>query len=331
MKPSSAGCPIGRRTTLLAAGGLGLPGAARAQERFPNRPVTLVVPTPAGGGTDFAARLISEPLSTLLGQPVVVENRPGGNDLIALMYVTRAKPDGHTLLMGYSGTMAGRAAINGTGSISTANDFVPIGQVSDTPQLFVIHPSLPVRTLPDFIAYAKASPGKISYASAGAGSMHHLGTELLKARTGIDMVHVPYRGTGETISDLIAGRVQFYMNSPPPLVQLVRDGKVRALCVSSNERHPGLPDVPSLTEAGMRDMPLNVWFAVFAPEGVPNSVQQQLSIALQRILSDDGLRRRGFDAGSLVRFAGPQEVTERLRTEIAAWRETARTANIRVE
>ncbi|WP_424139449.1 Bug family tripartite tricarboxylate transporter substrate binding protein [Roseomonas chloroacetimidivorans] len=324
---------LGRRAALLAASGLGLVCTARAQaqERFPSRPLTLVVPTPAGGGTDFAARLIAEPLSAALGQPVVVENRPGGNDVIALMYVSRSQADGHTLLMGYSGTMAGRAAIDGTGSVSTVNDFVPIGQVSDTPQLFVVHPSLPVRTLSEFIAYAKDNPGKISYASAGAGSMHHLGTELLKAETGIDMLHIPYRGTGETIADLIAGRVQFYMNSPPPLVPLVRDGKVRALCVSSNERHPGLPDVPSLVEAGMRDLPLNVWFAVFAPKGVPAFVQQRLAAALQGVLADEGVRRRAFEAGSLVRFAGPDEVGGRLRSEIAGWRETARKANIRVE
>jgi len=333
MKKSVLSPPLGRRAALLAASGLGLgfAGAARAQDRFPSRPITLVVPTPAGGGTDFAARLISEPLSTALGQPVVVENRPGGNDVVALMHVSRSQPDGHTLLMGYSGTMAGRAAINGTGGISTQDDFVPIGQVSDTPQLFVVHPSLPVRTLQEFIAYAKANPGKITYASAGAGSMHHLGTELLKAQTGTDMLHVPYRGTGETLADLIAGRVQFYMNSPPPLVPLLRDGKVRALCVSSNERHPGLPDVPSLVEAGLRDLPLNVWFAVYAPKGVPAPVQQRLTAALQGVMADEGVRRRAFEAGSLPRFIGPDEVAARLRSEIAGWRETARTANIRVE
>jgi tripartite-type tricarboxylate transporter receptor subunit TctC len=331
MKNSVTDRPMARRAALLAVGGLGLAGTARAQDRFPSRPLTLVVPTPAGGGTDFAARLVAEPLSAALGQPVVVENRPGGNDVVALMYVSRSQADGHTLLMGYSGTMAGRAAIDGTGSINTVDDFVPVAQVSDTPQLFVVHPSLPVRTLPEFIAYARANPGKISYASAGAGSMHHLGTELLKARTGIDMVHIPYRGTGETIADLIAGRVQFYMNSPPPLVPLVRDGKVRALCVSSNERHPGLPDVPSLVEAGMRDMPLNVWFALYAPKGVPASIQQKLATTLQSVLADEGVRRRAFEAGSLVRFAGSDEVRIRLRTEIAGWRETARTANIRME
>ena len=204
MTESSSGS-VNRRTALAFAGAAWC--AARpavAQNRFPNRAVSIVVPIPAGGGTDYAARLIAPPMGTALGQPVVVENRPGGNDVVGLMHVARSQPDGHTLLMG---TRSGRAAIGGTGGVSTADDFVPIGQVSDTPQLFVVHPSLPVNNLQELIAYAKANPGKISYASAGNGSMHHLGTELLKSRTGMDMLHVPYRGTGETIGDLIARRL----------------------------------------------------------------------------------------------------------------------------
>ncbi|MBL6458224.1 tripartite tricarboxylate transporter substrate binding protein [Belnapia sp. T6] len=322
---------IGRRAALTAAAAGGAVRLAVAQSRFPSRAVSIVVPIPAGGGTDYAARLISAPMGILLGQPVVVENRPGGNDVIGLMYVARSQPDGHTLLMGYCGTMAGRAAIGGTGNVSTADDFVPIGQVSDTPQLLVVHPSLPVNNLQELIAYTKANPGKVSYASAGNGSMHHLGTELLKSRTGMDMLHVPYRGTGETIGDLIAGRVQFYMNSPPPLVSLVRDGKVRALCVSSNERHPGLPEVPSLAESGLHDLPLNVWFALFAPKAIPADVRQKLSEALERSLADEDLKRRAFEAGSLVKYAGPEDVARRLRSEIAGWRATAQAANIRAD
>jgi len=323
---------MGRRVVVTAvAAAWGSARRATAQTRFPSRAVSIVVPIPAGGGTDYAARLISAPMGSLLGQPVVVENRPGGNDVVGLMHVARSQPDGHTLLLGYCGTMAGRAAIGGTGSVSTADDFVPIGQISDTPQLFVVHPSLPVNNLQELVAYTKANPGKISYASAGNGSMHHLGTELLKSQTGMDMLHVPYRGTGETISDLIAGRVQFYMNSPPPLVSLVRDGRVRALCVSSNERHPGLPDVPSLSENGLRDLPLNVWFALYAPRQVPPDVRQKLTATLETALSDESLKRRAFEAGSLVTYAGPDEVARRLCSEIAGWKNTAHAANIRAD
>ena len=327
------GQSINRRAALAAAAAVAWRGArpAAAQGRFPNRAVSIVVPIPAGGGTDYAARLIAPGMGTLLGQPVVVENRPGGNDVVGLMHVARSQPDGHTLLMGYCGTMAGRAAIGGTGGVSTTDDFVPIGQVSDTPQLFVVHPSLPVNNLQELIAYAKANPGKVSYASAGNGSMHHLGTELLKSRTGMDMLHVPYRGTGETIGDLIAGRVQFYMNSPPPLVSLVRDGKVRALCVSSNERHPGLPDVPSLVENGFRDLPLNVWFALYAPKQVPSDVQPEALRDAGEGPVGRGPQGRAFEAGALVKYAGPDEVARRLRAEIAGWKDTAQAANIRAD
>lgn len=330
---------IGRRAALGAVGAAALWRGARpaiAQRQFPNRPITLVVPIPAGGGTDYAARLISEPMGQILGQPVVVENRPGGNDVVGLTYVQRAQPDGHTLLMGYCGTMAGRAAIGGTGNIDTQRDFLPIGQVSDTPQIIVVHPSVPARTLGEFIAYAKANPGKISYASAGNGSMHHLGSELLKSRAEIDMLHVPYRGTGETISDLIAGRVQFYMNSPPPLVPLLRDGKVRALCVSSDERHPGLPEVPALPESApdigtLRGLPLNVWFAVYAPRDVPAEIRAALTEAMRKVTGQDNVRQRAFEAGSLVKFAGPEEISARLRSEIDGWKQIAAQANIRAD
>jgi tripartite-type tricarboxylate transporter receptor subunit TctC len=191
----------GRRTFLAAAAGaLAAPSLARAQGEYPSRSITIVVPSPAGGGTDFSARLISDPLSRAFGVPVVVENRPGGNDVVGLNAVLQARPDGYTLLMGYCGTMTGRAALGTLGQIDAIRDFAPIGQVSDTPQLFVTHPSVPASTMREFVAHARQRPGEIAYASAGNGSLHHLSAELLKLRTGIDMLHVPYRGTGETIA-----------------------------------------------------------------------------------------------------------------------------------
>ncbi|MBY0336754.1 MAG: tripartite tricarboxylate transporter substrate binding protein [Acetobacteraceae bacterium] len=317
---------IPRRPLLAAV--LAAPTVARAQSPLAQRPVTIIVPSPAGGGTDFSARLIAEPLSQRLGVPVVVENRPGGNDMVGLNAVLNARPDGHTLLMGYCGTMAGRAAIGGLQQIDTLRDFIPLAQVTDTPQLFVTHPTVPVRTLREFIDHAKARPGQLIYASAGNGSMHHMGAELLKLRAGIDMLHVPYRGTGETIADLIAGRVQFYMNSPPPLVPLVRDGRLRPLCVSSNERHPGLPEIPSAAEAGLPDLGLNVWFSLFAPRGVPEEVTRLLVTRANEALADEAVRARAFASGALVSPLPPAAMAERLRREIAMWGEVARAASI---
>jgi tripartite-type tricarboxylate transporter receptor subunit TctC len=315
-----------RRHVLAAA--LAAPAVARAQGPLAARPVTIIVPSPAGGGTDFSARLLAEPLGRALGTAVVVENRPGGNDVVGLNAVLQARPDGHTLLMGYCGTMAGRAAIGGLGAIDPLRDFLPIAQVSDTPQLFVTHPTVPVTDLQGFIAHAKARPGELIYASAGNGSMHHMGAELLKLRAGIDMLHVPYRGTGETIADLIAGRVQFYMNSPPPLLPLIRDGRLRPLSVSSDARHPALPDIPSAAEQGLPGLPLNVWFALYAPRGVPAETVAYLAGKADEVLADPGLRRRALDSGALVAPLPPASIAERLRREIAGWADVARAARI---
>ncbi|WP_165585310.1 tripartite tricarboxylate transporter substrate binding protein [Roseococcus sp. SYP-B2431] len=314
------------RRPLLAAM-LAAPTVLRAKE-LSSRPITLVVPSPAGGGTDYSARLVAEPLGRALGTSMVVENRTGGNDVVGLTAVLNARPDGHTLLCGYCGTMAGRAAVGGLGSIVPMRDFIPVGQITDTPQLFVTHPSIPVNGLKEFVDYAKARRGEVTYASAGVGSMHHMGAELLKLRAGIEMLHIPYRGTGETMRDLIAGRVDFYMNSPPPLVPLVRDGRLRALSVSSNERHPGLPDIPSAAEQGYPDMALNVWFAIYAPRGTPESVTRLIGAKLDEVLAEPGLRRRAFEAGALVAPLGPEATAQRLARETAGWAEVVRAANI---
>ena len=319
---------VSRRPLLAATlAGLATPAILHAQE-LSSRPITLIVPSPAGGGTDYSARLVAEPLGRALGTSMVVENRTGGNDVVGLTAVLNARPDGHTLLCGYCGTMAGRAAVGGLGSIVPMRDFLPVGQITDTPQLFVTHPSIPVSGLREFVDYAKARRGEVTYASAGVGSMHHMGAELLKIRAGIDMLHVPYRGTGETTRDLIAGRVDFYMNSPPPLVPLVRDGRLRALSVSSNERHPGLPDIPSAAEQGYPDMALNVWFAIYAPRGTPEAVTRLIGAKLNEVLAEPGLRRRAFEAGALVAPLGPEAMAERLARETAGWTEVVRAANI---
>ncbi|MCO6417543.1 tripartite tricarboxylate transporter substrate binding protein [Siccirubricoccus sp. KC 17139] len=318
-----------RRRAILAAPALLAALPARAQEAFPNRPVTILVASPAGGGTDFSARLIAEPLAQRLGVPVVVENRPGGNGSIGLLATARARPDGHTLTVGYSGTMTGRPAVEGVADLDPQKDFAPIALLTDTPQVMLVHPSLPVRTLPEFVAYAKQRPGQLNYASAGNGSLHHLGTELLKRRTGIDLVHVPYRGTGETISDLIAGRVQFYMNSPPPVIGFVRDGRLRAIATTGQQRHPALPEVPSLAEVGIADMPVNVWYALYAPARTPQPVQDRLAREVMAVLAMPEVQSRAAEAGTFVTPAAGPAVAARLAREIAAWTEVVKAAGIK--
>ncbi len=318
------------RRAALAAGiaTLAAPRLGWTQGSLAGRTITLVVPSPAGGGTDFSARLVADSFGRALGATMVVENRPGGNDVVGLQSVLRATPDGTTLLCGYCATMTARPAIGGIGDIVPTRDYQAVGQITDTPQLFVTHPTVPANTLQEFIALAKQKPGEMNYASAGNGSMHHMGTEYLKHRAGIDLVHVPYRGTGETIRDLIAGRIQFYMNSPPPLTPLVRDGKLRALCVSSNERHPGMPDIPSAAEQGMPDLNLNVWFSVFAPRGVPAPMVAMMSEKLREVLADQALRDRAFQAGALVAPSTAEALADRVARETENWRRIAQQANI---
>jgi tripartite-type tricarboxylate transporter receptor subunit TctC len=313
---------------LLAAPALALPGRAFAQE-LQNRPVVLVAAAPAGGGTDFSARLISDPLSARLGVPVVVENRPGGNGTVGMMPVIRARPDGHMLMVGYSGQMTGKPAVEGIGEIDPRRDFTCIAQLTDTPQVMMVHPSVPARTLQEFVAYAKARPGQINYASAGNGSLHHLGTELLKQRTGMDLVHIPYRGTGETMADLVAGRVQFYMNSPPPVISFIRDGRLRAIATTGQQRHPALPDVPSLPESGLSDYPVDVWYALYGPARMPAPLVARLQQEVQAVLADPAVQRRAEEAGTFVRYTDGRAVSERLHREIDAWIEVVRTVGIK--
>jgi tripartite-type tricarboxylate transporter receptor subunit TctC len=318
-----------RRATLLAAPALLLAAHRAWAQELQNRPVVLVAAAPAGGGTDFSARLIADPLAARLGVPVVVENRPGGNGSVGMLHVARARPDGHTLMVGYSGQMTGKPAVEGIGELDPRRDYTCLAQLTDTPQVMMVHPSVPVRTLPELAAHAKARPGQLNYASAGNGSLHHLGTELLKQRLGIDLVHIPYRGTGETMADLVAGRVQFYMNSPPPVISFIRDGRLRAIATTGQQRHPALPDVPSLPESGLSDFPVDVWYALYGPARMPPALVERLQEEVRAVLADPAVQRRAEEAGTFVRYADGAAVSARLHREIAAWTEVVRTVGIR--
>jgi tripartite-type tricarboxylate transporter receptor subunit TctC len=318
---------LSRRTVLLAS--LTAPATAWAQQEFPSRPITIVVASPAGGGTDFSARLLVDPMSQRLGVPVIVENRPGGNGMVGLLHAARARPDGHVLTVGYSGQMTGRPAVEGTADLDPQKDFAPVAQLTSTPQVMMVHPSIPARTLPEFAAYARTRPGQLNYASAGNGSLHHLGGELMRLRLGIDLVHVPYRGTGETISDLLAGRVHFYMNSPPPVIGFIRDGRLRAIATTGTARHPALPDVPSLPESGLSDFPVDVWFALYAPARTPAAILERLRREVEAVLSEESVRRRAADAGTFAAYTDGAAVAARLKRETDAWIEVVRQTGIK--
>jgi tripartite-type tricarboxylate transporter receptor subunit TctC len=328
--------PIGRRAALplLTLAAWGAPARSRsaaAQELTPGRAITLMVPTSAGGTTDFAARLLAEPLGQRLGRPVVVDNRPGANGAIGAQAVARARPDGHTLLVQYSGYHVGSPAVVRNLGWNPRTDLAPVALLMDAPQVLLQHPSVPARTLSELIAYAKANPGKLNYASSGNGSMQHLGTELLKQRAGIELEHVPYKGTGPAMQDLLSGRVPLFLTTPPPAIPFIQNGQLRALALAARERHPALPEVPTAAEAGLPGFTAEAWFAVFAPARTPETLLGLLATEISAITATPEFRAKAEEQGAAVRPMTPAQLGDRVERELAEWGEVVRAANITVE
>jgi len=321
---------LGRRAVLAAiAAAAALP--ARAQDFAPGRPVTLVVPSAPGGTTDFAARLLAEPLSQQLGVPVLVDNRAGANGVIGAQVVARARPDGHTLLVQYSGFHVGSPAVVRNLGWNPRTDVVPIGLLMDVPQVLLLHPSVPARTFAELVAYAKANPAKLNYASSGNGSVQHLGTEQLKRLTGIQLEHVPYRGAGPAMQDLLGGRVQIFLTTPPPALPFIQNGQLRALFLSAQERHPALPNVPTAAEAGLPGLSAEAWFGLFAPASTPEPLIARLAAAVDAIIAAPAYRGRAESQGAAIRRMTPAELQARVERELVEWADVVRVMNIPVE
>ena len=281
----------GRRpAALLAAAALlmGVSSPAQAQtspaQDYPNRAVTLVVPYPAGGGLDALARMLGQKLAERLGKPVVIENRTGAGTVIGAASVAKAAPDGYTIMLGTSTPFAITATLNKSLPYDPAKDFAPIALVSNAPFLLLVHPSQPVHSVADLVALAKAKPGQLSYGSAGPGSPQNLSFELLKTLTGINIVHVPYRGDGPALTDLVAGHIPTMFGEPTPILPLLKDGKVRALGVSSASRLPIAPDVPTIAEAGVPGFDLTSWQMIVAPAGTPQEIVDKLHVEVKKVL-----------------------------------------------
>jgi tripartite-type tricarboxylate transporter receptor subunit TctC len=330
------GQSISRRAALAAGAAASWSGArpALAQSRFPNRPVSIVVPIPAGGGTDFAARLIAPSMSTLLGQPVVVENRPGGNDVVGLMHVARSQPDGHTLLMGYCGTMAGRAAIGGTGSVSTTDDFVPIGQVSDTPQLFVVHPSLPVNNLQELVAHMKANQATMQYSSAGVGSGTHLPCALFNFALGVNITMVPYRGEGPALQDVIADRIDYMCTTIQSGAVQAKQGTVKGIAVMAPKRAAIIPDLATTGEQGLQGVEATVWNGFFFPKGTPKPIVDKLHGAIETVINKPDIRQKMEALGLEIlppEQRTPGHLARFLPQDIERWGKVIKAAGISVD
>jgi tripartite-type tricarboxylate transporter receptor subunit TctC len=266
------------RRTLIAAAAL-LSTAAFAQT-WPTKPVTLIVPNPPGGVVDTSARLLGDPLARLLKQPVVIENKGGASGNIAYQQVALAPKDGYTLLISYSAYHVGNPSL--FAKLPWAQkDFVPVALLTAATNVIAANPTVPANTLKEFVAYAKANPGKLNFASQGNGSLSHVGTALLEQATGTDMTHVPYKGSGPAIQDVLAGQVQVFMTTPPSVMQHVQVGKLKAYAVTGKTRHPGLPNVPTTAEAGLPGFELEAWVALFAPAGTPKPIVDRLNAELK--------------------------------------------------
>jgi len=316
---------------LLAVAGLTTAFTAQAQDgSYPNRPVMLVVSAAAGGTTDIAARLIAEPLAKALGQSVVVDNKPGGNGTIAAQNVQRAKPDGYTLLVQYSGYHVITPLLTKS-SWDPVKDFSPVANLLSAPQVLVVRPSLPVKSLKELVAYAKANPNKLNYASSGNGSLQHVSTELLNQMAGIQITHVPYKGTGPAMTDLLGGNVDMTMTTPPPLMGHIAAGKLRPLVVTSKTRLDSLKDVPSAPEAGYADLDVSSWFAMYAPAGTPKPVIDKLTTEIEKIMKTDAFRKKAEELGAEAKYMNPQQLDQYQKAELQRWGKVIKSANIHAE
>ena len=312
--------------------GLLLPsGVALAQaQAYPSKPITLVVPNPPGGVVDTSARLVGDPLAKLLGQAVVIENKGGASGNIAYQQVALAQKDGYTLLISYSAYHVGNPAM--FAKLPWAQkDFVPVALLTAATNVIAAHPSVPAATLKEFIAYAKANPGKLNFASQGNGSLSHVGTALLEQTTGIDMTHVPYKGSGAAIQDVLGGQVQVFMTTPPSVMQHVQAGKLKAFAVTGKTRHPGLPNVPTTAEAGLAGFELEAWVGLFAPAGTPAAVVQQLTDKVKLALATPEAKAMADRTGIELRYLGPDALAALVQRETAYWGQLIKAKNIHAD
>jgi tripartite-type tricarboxylate transporter receptor subunit TctC len=308
-------------------------GTARAQGAYPEQPIRLIVPFPPGGPADTIARLVTPGMSERLGgRQIVVESRSGAGGLVGMEAVARSRPDGYTIGLGSSGVMAIMPVLQANLPIDPQRDLVPIGLVLSVPQILAVHPSLPVRSVAELVAYARQRPGQISYGTSGIGGTLHLATEMFRARAGnIGIVHVPYRGAAPAIPDLLSGRVQMMFADVPILLPQVRSGALRPLAITAPERSELLPDLPTMVELGMQGMVSASSYGLVAPAGVPADRIATLNAALNASLARPETRRALIEQGGIPYGGTPAQLAAFFRDESAAWREVARIANIRLE
>jgi tripartite-type tricarboxylate transporter receptor subunit TctC len=322
------------RRRLLLAGALAalLPGAsALAQTGSGGGVVRLIVPFAAGGPTDVVARVLAPRLAALLDRTVIVENKVGATGAIGAGLVAKSAPDGDTLLLGTSSIMAASPALAAALPYDPVNDFAPVSMVGTIENILVVHPSLPVKTVAELVAYAKANPNKLSYASSGVGSTYHLGAELFRAQTGIEWTHVPYKGAAPAIQDVLAGHVQVMFDNVSSAIPNIKAGRLRALGLASLERYPALPDLPTIAESGVPGYETTIWLAVFAPAKTPPATLAKLNTLLRRAVESPEYRDKLQGLEMRPISSTPADLARLLKADTAKWARVVKDAGIKPE
>jgi tripartite-type tricarboxylate transporter receptor subunit TctC len=311
---------------LLLAASLGA-----AAQPYPSRPVRIVVPFAPGGITDNSARVIAEPLAARLGQSVLVDNRPGASGNIGTEQVAKSAPDGYTLLLGYDGTMVVNPHVYAKLGFDTLRDFVPVTKLGDAAVIIVAHPSVPANNVRELIALAKAKPGSLSYGSAGTGSSAHLACELLAQRAGVDMTHIPYKGGGQAITDVVGGQIPLVCTAIATSQQFIKSGRLKGIGLSSAKRSPAVPDVPTFVESGFPDLAVYSWVGILAPAKTPRTIVERLQKEIAAVLQTPEVRERYAVLGIDPVGNTPDEYAAQVRADLARWAPVVKKANIRVE
>jgi tripartite-type tricarboxylate transporter receptor subunit TctC len=307
------------RTLLLGIAVVGICAGSVFAQQYPTKPVRLIVPYPPGGGTDIFARLVGAKLSETLGQPFVIEQRPGAAGVIGADAAAKSAPDGYTVVIGQASNLAINLSLMKKLPYDPVRDFAPITRIAMSPNLLVVHPSLPVRSIKDLVALARARPGAINYASAGNGSPGHLAAEYFKKVARIDVVHIPYKGAAPAMLDVIAGNVSYYFTSPVSAQPYVQAGRLRQIAVTSAKRFPPLPDVPSIAESGYRDIDMVAWWGLLAPAGTSADIINRLHAVTVKSLNAADLKERLASQGAMVYTDTPAEFAAYIKSEIANW------------
>jgi tripartite-type tricarboxylate transporter receptor subunit TctC len=322
--------PMIRRDVLLAALLAAQAASAFAQD-YPSRPITLIVPYAAGGGNDLMARTAAEKMSKTLGQQIVIENRGGAGGSIATRQIAKAAPDGYTLGLGGTGTLAINPTLYGSVGYDPRRDFAPIGLIATSALVVCVHPSLPVRSIGELIALAKREAGKLNYASAGTGSGIHLGTEYFATMAGIKLTHIPYKGSGPALTDLVGGHVAVYFSSLPPALALVKEGKVRALAVTGAKRSQIFPDLPTVAEAALPGYEAVLHYGIVAPAGTARPIIDKLSAALRAAVTSEDLKARLAHDGAEPLASTPEEYAADIDREESKWSAIVKASGAKAE